>query len=1149
MRNRPLTLTVYTADAWEHVCPVVRITAPAREAGIDIVHGNEWLASPGRTPDLRLYPARVADGDLVVIQRDFPCVVGDSEISPYEQVMGEARRLGKRVVYELDDLLPELPPEHPGSRRYLPGRLAILRAIVEADIVVGSTPYICEYLGQFNNRVLHLPNYLDDRFWKLRQAQPEETRQGGGRGPLVIGYLGSASHLSDLAMVLPVLQRLLERYGNRLILRFWGLTPPHSLCRLPNVEWNPVGLVDYGDFARFFSSQDCDLAIAPLQDNVFNRGKSPIKFLEYSALGIPGVYSRLDPYTQVVKDGENGLLAGSLEEWEAQMADLIENDSLRGRLGEAAQETVRRDWMLSNHADAWAEKYRSVLASPAAGSAQHLHAALIKAQVWQQELESSSREMALELAQRVREYSQATAVYQDLVNSSEWKIFQKLGRLQKKLAPPGSWRDRLLHLGFYSLLVLRREGLKGSLRGGARKIRSSFSTFLHKGQGAPASLPAVFPSKTVLLPGATGQTFGRSLSASADGRTLSAHGRTLSAISLVIANEPGWPSLEDTLAWLQGQTIEASAVEVVTWDHHNNMAESAGNPASAWSTANAAELANGLQGRYLCLAYPDLLQQNSSFLEANWIALESGSLAFTVNVRGACAWADGYLDAGFLPGRLDQALYRLVIDKTCLKGEIAGRTLSASLQWDVSAWTGGLPQDQSGFPWVAGRVIRHTSQEADVPGILTFSNRLPTGQWRRQDTCLLWRPVGDGPWPDISTVVHPIQRLSPEPEKSGTSPDRPTVLVALQYLAVGGAEQLALNIIKELNSQIRFVVFSIDPMDKSLPNLADAFRQVTPYVYTPADFLEPEQRLSFYFSLRERFKPVSLYIANGAESIYADLAEIKKRYPGLRTINQVYDSQVGWINFYNLRLLKHLDAHIGANSQICQAYLAKGARPDSVFEIPHTIDLDSLDPRAYPPERLAQLRKDFAGSNSVEGIRIVVFASRAHPQKRPLDFVEMARRFMDISRNDQTIHFLMFSEGPLAEQIDAAIDQVNAGQQTGAVRRLPFHRPISDVLAAADVLVLPSEFEGMPLVAAEAQAMGKPVVVTDVGNNREVLALTGGGVVVPVGDVQALYLGVQQMLAQPPDPIRLRQAISDHFSPRAVAERYRQVLLGKENRT
>jgi processive 1,2-diacylglycerol beta-glucosyltransferase len=1139
----PLTLTVYTADAWEHVCPVVRITGPARQAGVRVIHGNEWEMADGvrsngsQVPRLSVYPERVADGDLVVIQRDFPCLKNETEPDPYEQVMSEARRLGKRVVYELDDLLPELPLDHPGARRYLPGRLSILRAIVEADAVVGSTPKICEYLGNFNNHVLHLPNYLDDSLWQLRLPIPEEIQQTRS---LVIGYLGSASHLADLVMIEPVLQRLLERHPNTLILRFWGLVPPPSLRELPNVEWNPVGLVAYRDFARFFNIQDCDLAIAPLQDNGFNRAKSPIKFLEYSTLGIPGVYSYLEPYTQVVKNGENGLLAGSLDEWEKQLTAIIEDSNLRVRLGAAAQETVRREWLLSEHATGWGKAYQQILGSPFAEP--KINSAIIKAQAWQKELETSSRQLAQELEQRNREYGQATALYQDLVNSTGWKFSQKLTHFQRRLAPPGSWRGRLLRLGFYALLVLQRAGLKGFLRGSIQKLRSSLSTTRRKNRGAPASLPAIFPSKTLFLPGVK---------------------LSLPAISVVLIQEAGRdePKLGDVLAWLHGQTIDISAVEVVIWDRPSSSATAVGNPTSTWAASNGTELVHGLHGRYICLAYPDLLQQNSSYLEANWIVLETGNLAFTVNLRGSCTWADGYLDAGFIPGLMDQPLFRLVIDKTCLAGKINTND-QQPFYWDVTAWTEGQLHDQSGFPWAVAKVIHHASPAADIPGILTFSNHLPAGQWQRKGAHLLARTAGDGPWPEISVIIHPVEsyhsakpRLSEETTDSvltdavrhaHASTDRPTVLIAMQYLAVGGAEQLALNIIKELNDRVRFVVFSVDPMDLAQATLADAFRQVTPYVYTPPDFLEAEQRLSFYFSLIERFQPNSLYIANGAEAIYAALGEIRKRYPRLRTINQVYDSQVGWIHYYDLRLLKHLDAHIGANSQICQAYLEKGARPDSVFQIPHTIDLDSLDPLAYPEERIIQLRQLF-GIEPADTSRVAVFASRAHPQKRPLDFIEVARRFTE--RNDPPVHFLMFSEGPLEEQIDAAINQVNAVQthQPIPIRRLPFHRPISDVLAMADVLVLPSEFEGMPLIVAEAQAMGKPVVVTDVGNNREVLAVTGGGVLAPVGEVQALYLGVQEMLAQPPDPTRLRKAIIEHFSPQVIAEQYRQVLLPRGN--
>ena len=44
---------------------------------------------------------------------------------------------------------------------------------------------------------------------------------------------------------------------------------------------------DYKDFATFFQTQSADIFIAPLVDNIFNQCKSPIKFFEYSALGVP----------------------------------------------------------------------------------------------------------------------------------------------------------------------------------------------------------------------------------------------------------------------------------------------------------------------------------------------------------------------------------------------------------------------------------------------------------------------------------------------------------------------------------------------------------------------------------------------------------------------------------------------------------------------------------------------------------------------------------------------------------------------------------------------------------------------------------------------------------------------------------------------
>ena len=163
-------------------------------------------------------------------------------------------------------------------------------------------------------------------------------------------------------MVKPVLTRLLRRYPDRLTLRFWGMIHP-DLARLPNVEFRQEKFASYPDFARFFSIQDCDLFIAPLRDSLFNRCKSPIKFLEYSARAIPGVYSRIAPYTSIIVHGENGFLAGSEDDRDVFLSRLIENPGLRQKMGWAARQTVANQFLMSRHAHEWGTIYRTALSA------------------------------------------------------------------------------------------------------------------------------------------------------------------------------------------------------------------------------------------------------------------------------------------------------------------------------------------------------------------------------------------------------------------------------------------------------------------------------------------------------------------------------------------------------------------------------------------------------------------------------------------------------------------------------------------------------------------------------------------------------------------------------------------------------------------
>jgi glycosyltransferase involved in cell wall biosynthesis len=466
---------------------------------------------------------------------------------------------------------------------------------------------------------------------------------------------------------------------------------------------------------------------------------------------------------------------------------------------------------------------------------------------------------------------------------------------------------------------------------------------------------------------------------------------------------------------------------------------------------------------------------------------------------------------------------------------------------DLSPWLNGQQKpleniehtDGLHFPMVAGRIITCTTEYNDKEESLPF-RRTNTGlECTLQENDLLVRQENKHTWESSARLIAPIDEIIPtRPELS----DQPMVLVVMPFLAVGGAERVTLEVMRQLKDRLRFSVVTFEEHDPALGTTADGFRQITPFVYTIPDFALETQYTSFMKYLLKRLKPSTIYIANGTSWIYDHLKEIKDLYPVLRIVDQVYDAHIGWINRYDFPVTLQTDGHIGVNDQICQAYIQKGAEPEQVYLIENGVDPYELNPDDYSGDRISKVKKKLG---LYPDKKIVTFASRLHTQKRPMDFIELARRFS----SDPTVEFLMVGNGPLANPVNEQIHKLGLKN----VRRFEFYRPISDILAISDVLVLPSEFEGMPMIVIEAQAMGKPVVVTDVGNNREIIERTGGGIVVSrIGDISALLQAVKEMLAAPPDPGQLRRLTLSHFDLKSVAQKYLNALLGdgsSENET
>lgn len=123
------------------------------------------------------------------------------------------------------------------------------------------------------------------------------------------------------------------------------------------------------------------------------------------------------------------------------------------------------------------------------------------------------------------------------------------------------------------------------------------------------------------------------------------------------------------------------------------------------------------------------------------------------------------------------------------------------------------------------------------------------------------------------------------------------------------------------------------------------------------------------------------------------------------------------------------------------------------------------------------------------------------------------------------LHYLIVGgaspEGNIEPELRAQIARLGLQDRVRFLGPLP-PQELKWPLSAADVFVLASSNEGWANVILEAMACGLPVVATDVGGNREVIAHDGLGRIVPFGDAEALTRALDEALSYPWDRARIR---------------------------
>ncbi len=341
--ERPLRVAVFSLDHPATACAVLRLVAPlSRTSPACKIAWCANLTKDGATVD----DSAVKHADVVVIQRMFPG-------PEHQEVLSRIFASGKPIIYELDDWFFEMPADNPHTG-YAKTRLPFIRQVIErASAVTVSTDELRQRMSALHPQVVVLPNVINEQHWP---ARPDTTRE-----KVIIGYAGTLTHGRDLAIVEQALERISKKHAGKVGFVFLGCAT-ERLMRLPDsrvVEFQH----GYGRYLQTLQAEAIDIALAPLADNPFNRCKSNIKWVEYSAAGIAGVYSDIPAYRTCVRHGETGMLAGpSADEWFKAIDELVTNESARRNIAARAREEVLREHTLAARAALWLEVYSTAAA-------------------------------------------------------------------------------------------------------------------------------------------------------------------------------------------------------------------------------------------------------------------------------------------------------------------------------------------------------------------------------------------------------------------------------------------------------------------------------------------------------------------------------------------------------------------------------------------------------------------------------------------------------------------------------------------------------------------------------------------------------------------------------------------------------------------
>jgi glycosyltransferase involved in cell wall biosynthesis len=319
------------------VCLVANLGSALVELRLRLPLGRWAVRNGGCVRIVSIYeytPADLGWGDIFVFQRDSNQYV--------LALIKFLRSHGKKVVFEIDDLLTELPPFLSHHVALIANKFYLVESLQQADVVTVTTPRLGKALSVYNQNIRCVPN--------CSESLPNECARHHAVPSHAVSLIVASSDKVLVDFLVPALTLAQEKLSVNIV----AIGPIGDYFSKKGLNVIKTRIMPYAVFKSYVASIDNGIGIIPLDESLFSSCKSPIKYFDYTVAGIPSICSNVPPYSDHIVNGKNGILVeNTTDSLYSAIESLVLSHSMRSRITESAIAYVHNNYGWDTAVNAW----------------------------------------------------------------------------------------------------------------------------------------------------------------------------------------------------------------------------------------------------------------------------------------------------------------------------------------------------------------------------------------------------------------------------------------------------------------------------------------------------------------------------------------------------------------------------------------------------------------------------------------------------------------------------------------------------------------------------------------------------------------------------------------------------------------------------